>query len=82
MKFMGGDNVVKEYFLGKRKEFSFEYIIDATEFQKKVYEELLKIPYGETRTYKDIVILIGNEKTSRAIRIIKINFYLLFLVIE
>ena len=38
-----------------------------TEFQKKVWKELLNIPYGETRSYKDIAIAIGNEKACRAV---------------
>lgn len=38
-----------------------------TEFQKKVWKELLNIPYGETRSYKDIAIAIGNGKACRAV---------------
>lgn len=56
-----------EYFDGKRQKFDFPYILKGTDFQKKVWDELLKIPYGETRTYKQIAITIGNEKASRAV---------------
>lgn len=56
-----------EYFDGKRKTFDFEYELSGTEFQKKVWRALLDIPYGETRTYKEIAIAVGNEKASRAV---------------
>ena len=58
---------IDEYLKGERKYFTFPYRISGTEFQKKVYRELLKIPYGETRTYKDIALSIGNEKACRAV---------------
>ncbi|WP_100065367.1 methylated-DNA--[protein]-cysteine S-methyltransferase [Miniphocaeibacter massiliensis] len=58
---------IKEYFMGKRKSFSIPLKPKGTEFQKKVWESLLKIPYGETRSYKDIAKDIGNEKASRAV---------------
>ena len=38
-----------------------------TEFQVKVWKEISKIPYGETRTYKDLAIAIGKPKSSRAV---------------
>jgi len=41
--------------------------LKGTEFQIKVWEEISKIPYGETRTYKDLAIAIGNPKSSRAV---------------
>ncbi len=58
---------VLEYFDGKRKVFDFKYEMQGTDFQKKVWSALLEIPYGETRTYKDIAKAIGNEKASRAV---------------
>ena len=58
---------LKEYLSGKRKNFDIEIEMIGTEFQKKVWKELLKIPYGETRSYKDIAIAIGNEKACRAV---------------
>ena len=42
-------------------------LLKGTEFQIKVWEEISKIPYGETRTYKDLAIAIGNPKSSRAV---------------
>lgn len=58
---------LKEYFDGKRKSFDLPLKLDGTEFQKKVWTELLKIPYGETVTYEDIAKSIGNKKASRAV---------------
>ncbi|NLL91175.1 MAG: methylated-DNA--[protein]-cysteine S-methyltransferase [Ruminococcaceae bacterium] len=58
---------VIEYLDGKRREFDFPYKLKGTEFQIKVWEELLRIPYGETRTYKEIATAIGNPRTSRAV---------------
>ncbi len=58
---------IEEYFNGKRKKFTFKYELKGTEFQKKVWQALLEIPYGETRTYKEIAQEVGNEKASRAV---------------
>lgn len=58
---------LQEYFEGKRKKFDFPYELHGTQFQKKVWGVLYEIPYGETRTYKDIAIAIGNPKASRAV---------------
>ena len=60
-------NEVMEYLNGKRKTFDIKYEINGTEFQKKVWKELAKIPYGETRTYKEIAVAVGNPKASRAV---------------
>ena len=58
---------LEEYFAGKRKEFDLPLEQEGTEFQKKVWEALERIPYGETRTYKDVAKMVGNEKASRAV---------------
>lgn len=58
---------MEEYFTGKRKEFTFPLVIDGTPFQEKVWKALLKIPYGETRSYKDQAKSIGNPKAVRAV---------------
>lgn len=58
---------LSEYFSGKRKEFTFKYELHGTEFQKKVWQELTKIPYGETRSYGQIAAEVGNPKASRAV---------------
>lgn len=58
---------LKEYFSGIRVEFDLPFIEEGTEFQSKVWKELQAIPYGETRSYQDIAILIGNKNAVRAI---------------
>lgn len=60
-------NQLNEYLLGKRKEFNIPIKLEGTAFQKKVWEELKNIPYGETRTYKQIAENIGNPKACRAV---------------
>ena len=56
-----------EYFRGKRKKFELPLNPKGTEFQKKVWLQLMNIPYGKTATYKDIATEIGNTNASRAV---------------
>ncbi len=56
-----------EYFRGDRKTFNILLAPKGTEFQIKVWEELKKIKYGETKSYKEIADKIGNEKGARAV---------------
>lgn len=56
-----------EYFNGKRQSFSLNLLLDGTDFQKKVWNALINIPYGKTVSYKDIAKAIGNEKSVRAV---------------
>ncbi len=56
-----------EYLKGIRKSFDFSYELCGTEFQKRVWNELCRIPYGETRTYKQMAEAVGNPKASRAV---------------
>lgn len=58
---------LNEYFEGKRREFSLNLILQGTDFQKKVWQELSKIPYGETLSYKDLARKIGQEKAVRGV---------------
>lgn len=58
---------ITEYLKGERTSFDVAYELEGTEFQKKVWEELTKIPYGETRTYKEIAVAIGNPNACRAV---------------
>jgi methylated-DNA-[protein]-cysteine S-methyltransferase len=60
-------NELKEYFAGVRTDFSFAMEPQGTAFQKEVWNELLKIPYGETATYGQIAMAIGNPKGARAV---------------
>lgn len=56
-----------EYFAGTRTGFSVSLDMLGTDFQKKVWRELLAIPFGETRTYADIARRIGNPQAARAV---------------
>ena len=58
---------LEEYFQGKRKEFTVPCVPEGTDFQKRVWEALTRIPYGVTRTYKEIAVEIGNSRSSRAV---------------
>lgn len=56
-----------EYFSGTRKAFDIPLHPVGTEFQQQVWNALLEIPYGETRSYKDIALSIANLKGIRAV---------------
>ena len=56
-----------EYFSRKRKSFDLPLDLKGTEFQKKVWNELLRIPFGKTVTYKDLSLKLGNLKAIRAV---------------
>ncbi|MDX9871880.1 MAG: methylated-DNA--[protein]-cysteine S-methyltransferase [Clostridia bacterium] len=56
-----------EYLQGQRSTFDFPYELMGTEFQKKVWNALCQIPYGETRTYKQVAAGIGSPQASRAV---------------
>jgi AraC family transcriptional regulator of adaptative response/methylated-DNA-[protein]-cysteine methyltransferase len=56
-----------EYFAGERKEFELPLVMPGTDFQKKVWNELLNISYGTTRSYKQQSIAIGNRGAVRAV---------------
>lgn len=56
-----------EYFAGKRKKFDLPLLLEGTEFQKKAWKTLIKIPYGKTVSYKEQALLAGSEKAVRAI---------------
>ena len=58
---------IKEYLNRSRKTFNIPIKLTGTDFQKKVYEETLKISYGSTKTYGEIANSIGNPKSMRAV---------------
>lgn len=58
---------LKEYFAGKRESFDVPLDMQGTEFQKKVWKQLLNIPFGETRSYGELARKIGNINASRAV---------------
>lgn len=63
-------NAVKEldeFFAGKRREFDVPLLFVGTDFQKTVWNELLKIPYGKTVSYGEMARRIGNPRAVRAL---------------
>ena len=58
---------LQEFYEGKRDQFTLPLNPKGTPFQKKVWEALLTIPKGETRSYQEIAKFCGNEKASRAV---------------
>ncbi|MGE9550776.1 methylated-DNA--[protein]-cysteine S-methyltransferase [Erwinia amylovora] len=58
---------LNEYFAGKRQRFSLTLDFKGTEFQKKVWQALVAIPFGETRSYSEIAREIGHPTAVRAV---------------
>ena len=58
---------LKEYFEGKRKTFDVPVLMVGTDFQRSVWDGLMKIPYGTTASYLELSKNIGNEKAVRAV---------------
>lgn len=58
---------LEEYFKGIRKEFGIKLNPQGSEFQKKVWNELLTVPFGKTSTYLTISRQIGDSKATRAV---------------
>jgi len=56
-----------DYFQGRRREFDIPLLMVGTDFQKRVWNALMKVPYGATSTYLQIADAIGNEKAVRAV---------------
>lgn len=58
---------LQEYFLGTRTSFDLPFSLKGTPFMKKVWNELINIPYGETKSYQQIAKQIGQPKACRAV---------------
>ncbi len=58
---------LQEYFDGKRKDFDFKLNPKGTDFQQKVWQELLNIPFGKTMSYMDLSKKLGDVKAIRAV---------------
>jgi methylated-DNA-[protein]-cysteine S-methyltransferase len=58
---------LKEYFQGKRKSFSLKLDLTGTKFQNDVWQALLAIPFGETRSYGQLARQLGNPRATRAV---------------
>ncbi|MET9905473.1 methylated-DNA--[protein]-cysteine S-methyltransferase [Streptomyces sp. NPDC006476] len=55
------------YFDGELKEFTLELRLNGTPFQRMVWDQLRRIPYGETRSYGELAAALGNPAASRAV---------------
>lgn len=71
---------IEEYLDGKRKVFDFPFKIKGTSFQKSVWKASIDIPYGETKTYKEIAEIIGREKAFRAVGMANYKNPIFFLI--
>ena len=60
-------NQLQEYLAGKRKVFDLPLCAPGSEFQESVWNEVQKIPYGQTRSYSEVAAAIGNPKATRAV---------------
>ncbi|MEN9714993.1 MAG: hypothetical protein RJA35_460 [Actinomycetota bacterium] len=58
---------LQEYFAGTRKELTFPVALEGTDFQRAVWAEIAKIPFGQTVSYADIAAKLGKPKASRAV---------------
>ncbi|WP_396145357.1 methylated-DNA--[protein]-cysteine S-methyltransferase [Flavobacterium sp.] len=58
---------LQEYFEGKRKDFDFKLNPKGTNFQQKVWQELINIPYGKTMSYMDLSKKLGDVRAIRAV---------------
>ena len=58
---------LNEYFTGNRRRFNLPFLLSGTDFQLKVWDELMEIPYGETRSYHQIAKAIDKPGASRAV---------------
>src|SRR5689334_4418131 len=56
-----------EYFAGSRQEFDVRLQLDGTPFQQQVWQELRRIPFGETITYAELAARVGNPAGARAV---------------
>lgn len=67
IKLKNATDQLKAYFAGELKVFDLPLSLDGTPFQVQVWEELQKIPYGETRSYMEMALSMGNDKACRAV---------------
>ena len=58
---------LKEYLAGERKKFSFQITQNGTPFQKRVWSELMRIPFGQTISYGELAKRVGTPKAARAV---------------
>ena len=64
---LDAERQLHEYFAGWRKTFDLPLSPEGTVFQQRVWQQLLKIPFGETISYLELARRVGNEKAVRAV---------------
>ncbi|MEU9734226.1 methylated-DNA--[protein]-cysteine S-methyltransferase [Streptomyces sp. NPDC048002] len=65
--FAAAEEQLEGYFAGELTEFTLELRLHGTPFQRTVWDELRRIPYGETRTYGELADALGKPAASRAV---------------
>jgi len=65
--FQSAEKQLTEYFAGKRTDFDLAFKFDGTDFQREVWNQLSKIPFGETISYLELAQRIGRPKAVRAV---------------
>lgn len=73
-------NELEEYFEGKRKNFDIPVKLKGTDFQKRVWQEMMNIPYGKVLSYGELAEKVGSPKAARAIGSVCHNNKILILV--
>ena len=58
---------LQEYFAGERREFDVPVHARGTEFQVRIWEELMKVPFGQQVTYQELAVRAGDSKMARAV---------------
>jgi methylated-DNA-[protein]-cysteine S-methyltransferase len=58
---------IDEYFKGKRKAFNIALLLKGTEFQKSVWQQLVKVPFGNVSSYREIAVALGKPSACRAV---------------
>lgn len=71
---------INQYFFGQRKSFDLPLLLEGSDFAKKIYQYVLSIPYGETRTEKDVLEAIDARRSLGALREVLRNNPLPFLI--
>jgi methylated-DNA-[protein]-cysteine S-methyltransferase len=65
--FTAAKEQLSAYFAGELRQFTLELALKGTSFQRSVWEQLTRIPYGETRTYGQLADALGNPRACRAV---------------
>lgn len=58
---------LEEYFAGRRRDFDLDLDVRGTAFQKRVWDAVRAVPYGQTRSYRDVAVAVGKPTATRAV---------------